>query len=48
VKNGDRVKKRERIGEVGSTGLVEASHLHWGLLVNGVYVDPSDWISSLF
>ena len=48
VKNGDRVEKSERIGEVGSTGLVEASHLHWGLLVNGVYVDPSDWIRSLF
>lgn len=48
VKNKDRVEKGERIGEIGSTGIVEAAHLHWGLLVNGVYVDPSDWTKRVF
>jgi len=31
------------IGRIGDTGLATAPHLHWGLYVHGVPVDPSDW-----
>ena len=48
VSIGDRVEKGEKIGEVGSTGIAEGDHLHWGIYVNGIYVDPSDWTKREF
>ncbi|MDR7452834.1 MAG: M23 family metallopeptidase [Armatimonadota bacterium] len=43
VRPGQRVAKGEVIGRVGSTGLATGPHLHWGLRVNGVRVDPLPW-----
>lgn len=40
LKKGDKVRQRELIGAVGSTGMSTGPHLHFGLKVNGVYVDP--------
>jgi len=48
VSEGKEVKTKEKIGEVGATGIAAGSHLHWGVLVNGVYVDPIDWIERPF
>ncbi|MBB4119756.1 murein DD-endopeptidase MepM/ murein hydrolase activator NlpD [Mesonia hippocampi] len=40
VRKGQRVKRGEIIGEVGSTGLSTASHLHYEVHKNGVVVNP--------
>ena len=48
VNQGNFVGKGCLIGKVGNTGLAESSHLHWGLLVNMVYVDPVQWIEYKF
>jgi murein DD-endopeptidase MepM/ murein hydrolase activator NlpD len=45
VKVGDRVEAGQLIGLVGATGRVEGPHLHWEIWVNGVNVDPLDWLS---
>jgi murein DD-endopeptidase MepM/ murein hydrolase activator NlpD len=44
VKEGDKVTKGQIIGRVGETGLATGPHLHWGLYVHGVPVDPLLWL----
>lgn len=52
VKEGDQVVTGQQIGTVGNTGRVNGSgdyygagaHLHWELWVNGVQVNPLDWL----
>ncbi|HBR00486.1 MULTISPECIES: M23 family metallopeptidase [unclassified Roseofilum] len=43
VQEGQRVEAGQVIGTVGSTGASTGPHLHWGLYVNGVAVDPVPW-----
>lgn len=43
VKEGDFVQAGQRVGAVGSTGAVTGPHLHWGLYVHGLSVDPTPW-----
>lgn len=43
VTEGTIVKAGERIGTIGSTGASTGPHLHWGLYVNEVAVDPVPW-----
>ena len=44
VRQGDRVEPGQLLGRVGSTGLSTGAHLHWELRVNGVAVDPLQWV----
>lgn len=46
VRTGQRVRAGDRIGRVGSTGLSTGPHLHWGLRVHGVLVDPLEWATA--
>ncbi|MEM8642338.1 MAG: M23 family metallopeptidase [Cyanobacteria bacterium P01_G01_bin.54] len=43
VKEGDFVQAGQRIGTMGSTGASTGPHLHWGLYVHGVAIDPVPW-----
>ncbi|MDP6178939.1 MAG: M23 family metallopeptidase [Desulfatiglandales bacterium] len=37
------VKKGEKIGFTGQTGLAGGDHLHFSMLVNGIFVNPIEW-----
>lgn len=43
VQEGDFVQAGQRVGSVGSTGSSTGPHLHWGLYVHGMAVDPVPW-----
>lgn len=43
VQEGDIVEAGQVIATVGSTGASTGPHLHWGLYVNGIAVDPTPW-----
>lgn len=45
VRLGQPVRKGDVVGRVGSTGVATGPHLHWGLRVNGLYVDPLLWVT---
>ncbi len=48
TREGARVQKGEVIGTVGSSGFASASHLHWGLYIHGIPVDPLVWTRKKF
>ena len=48
VKPGQVVVKGQKLGEVGSTGLSTGAHVHWGLYVHAVPVNPQPWVENEF
>jgi murein DD-endopeptidase MepM/ murein hydrolase activator NlpD len=45
VNVGDMVEPGQVIGLVGGTGRVTGAHLHWEVWVNGIQVNPLEWLS---
>ena len=45
VIEGQHVARGDSIGLTGSTGRVSGPHLHWAVRVNGVYVDPLQFLA---
>jgi murein DD-endopeptidase MepM/ murein hydrolase activator NlpD len=48
VKVGDHVQAGQLIGLIGSTGRVSGPHLHWEIWINGVVVEPIDWVEQAY
>ncbi len=47
VKTGDRVRQKQKIGSVGSTGYSTAPHLHYEFLIGGVHRNPRTVLDKL-
>lgn len=43
VQVGDMVTKKDILGLTGSTGMSGGDHLHFSMLVGGVFVNPREW-----
>ncbi len=48
VNVGDIVEQGQVIGLVGGTGRVTGAHLHWEVWVNGVQVNPLNWLDQAY
>ncbi len=44
VNEGDEVKKGQIIAHTGTTGLAGGDHLHFGMLLHGREMQPTDWL----
>lgn len=44
VKRGERVRRGDKLGEVGKTGLATAPHLHYEVLIDGRQVNPREYL----
>ena len=47
VSKGDRVRQKQKIGTVGSTGFSTAPHLHYEFLLDGVHRNPRTILGKL-
>ena len=48
VEEGQYVKAGDLIGVIGTTGRSTGPHLHWELIVNGVQVNPLQWLETTY
>ncbi len=40
---GDSVSRKSIIGLTGTTGMAGGDHLHFSMLINGIFVNPKEW-----
>ncbi|HEX8992807.1 MAG TPA: peptidoglycan DD-metalloendopeptidase family protein [Anaerolineales bacterium] len=45
---GQQVQAGQLIGQIGETGRVTGPHLHWEVWVDGIQVNPLDWLTKTF
>jgi murein DD-endopeptidase MepM/ murein hydrolase activator NlpD len=45
---GQQVQAGQLIGQIGATGRVTGPHLHWEVWVNGIQVNPLDWLNNTY
>ncbi len=43
VSVGDQVEKGQEIARTGATGLAGGDHLHFGMILNGLPINPKEW-----
>lgn len=43
VQEGEMIQTGQQIGTIGATGASAGPHLHWGLYLHGISVDPVPW-----
>lgn len=48
VSVGQKVQAGELIGQIGATGHVTGPHLHFEMWVNGIQVNPLDWLGKTY
>jgi murein DD-endopeptidase MepM/ murein hydrolase activator NlpD len=48
VHEGDFVKKGDKIGTMGNSGQSTGRHLHYGVAINGAFVNPLDFLTSAY
>ena len=48
VNTGDVIEKGQLLGKMGMSGVASGVHLHWGLSVQNVRVDPLYWVGDRF
>jgi hypothetical protein len=46
VKKGDLIRQGQKIAEVGSTGRTTGSHLHFEVLIQGIFQDPQKFLAA--
>ena len=47
VKTNDNLSKGDLIGTVGSTGIATGDHLHFGVSVQNIRINPTTWVNSI-
>ena len=43
VNPGDVVSRGDQLGRTGSTGMAGGDHLHFSMLIDGIFVNPVEW-----